>query len=265
MVNMIDSHAHLAFGNAFDVDRRQVIDRMKAAAVNGWIEVGTDIAQSMKALGLVEGRDDAWVSVGVHPTDIDELDETSWGEIERLLGHEKVVAVGEVGFDFYRTLVEEKDEVKIRQAEVLERFVELAERFDKPMIFHVRDTLKTFDAQEAMIDFLKGKEVKGVIHTFSGNVDHARAYLDLGLHLSFSGVVTFKNAGEIAEAAKICPADKMLIETDSPFLAPVPYRGQRNEPAYVRLVAQQLAELRRVSLEEIDQVTEANTRRLFGL
>jgi len=258
---MIDSHAHVAF-DSFDSDRAAVIARLPQSGVRGWIEVGTDLEQSAKAVALAEEYEQCWASVGVHPSDIAVLDDAGWNIIEGLLQKDKIVAVGEVGFDFYRggSLEDQK--------KVLTRFAELARERELPMIFHVRDQAGTRNAHEAMLNFLKDlpneKRPGGVIHTFSGTVEQAKEYLALGLYLSFSGVVTFPTAGEIAEVAKTMPIDRVLIETDCPFLTPDPYRGKRNEPAYVSFVAQRIAELRGLSVEEVDQDTEENTRRLFA-
>jgi TatD DNase family protein len=259
---MIDSHAHVMF-DSFDSDRDQVIKRMPEAGVTGWIEIATNLEQSRQAVALAQQYDTCWAAVGVHPDDISELNEDTWPVIEELLQKPKVVAVGEVGFDFYR---EGKRE---QQEPVLRRFVELAQARQLPVVFHVRDTKGTYNAHEAMVEFLKSysdaDRPHGVLHTFSGTREHAQQYLELGMYLSFSGVITFKNAGPILDVVKTMPLGRLLIETDCPFLAPEPYRGKRNEPAYVRFVAQKIAELRQVSLEEINRLTHENTKRLFKL
>lgn len=252
---MYDSHAHLAF-SAFDNDRADVVAQLQPAGVAGWVEVGTDLEQSRKVVALAEQHDNCWATVGVHPDDVTELNEAAWQELEKLAQHKKVVAIGEVGFDFFR---EGRREI---QEPILRRFVELAQRVKKPVVFHVRS------AHEAMLKFLRGCSEcpKGVIHTFSGNAEQAKAYLELGIYLSFSGVLTFPKKAEVIQAvARTMPLDRILIETDCPFLTPQAHRGQRNEPSYVRFVAEKLAELRGVSLTEIDRVTEENTKRLFDI
>lgn len=275
---MIDSHAHLAYPGSYDKDLPEVLQRMTSANVRGWVEIGTDLEQSRRALALAQRHNNSWATVGVHPSDIPVKPASAarhgaggvdWDAIEELLAQPKVVAVGEVGFDFYRTPADQKSTAKDQQWKVLTKFVELAKQRDLPMVFHVRDTAGTYDAHETMIEFLQSLPVQqrpsGVIHTFSGTKQHAKEYLELGVHVSFSGVVTFKKAGEIAEVAATMPLDRVLIETDCPFLAPEPHRGQRNEPAYVALVADRVAQLRKISFEEVDQTTEENTRRLFNL
>lgn len=258
---MIDSHAHVAFG-AFDADRAEVIARLPAAGVSGWIEVGTDLKHSRKAVVLAEQYHSCWATVGVHPDDVGELDEMVWQELEKMARQKKVVAIGEVGFDFFR------EGTHALQEPVLRRFVELARRASKPVVFHVRDGEES--AHEAMLEFLRGfsdaERPRGVVHTFSGSEEQAKQYLELGMYLSFSGVLTFpKKAEVIQEVARTMPLERILIETDCPFLTPHVHRGQRNEPSYVRFVAEKLAELRGVSLEEIDRVTRENTKRLFDL
>ena len=258
---MIDSHAHMHF-DQFDEDRAAVIARARAAGLLGWIEVGVDVLTSRKAIEIAR-TENVWASVGVHPSDIATIKDGDWGIIEELLAAPRVVAVGEVGFDFYRGGTQED------QLPILQRFVALAVKRNLPVIFHVRDATDGPSAHEAMIRFLQAlpdnQRPRGVMHTFSGDAAQAQTYLELGMYLSFSGVVTFKKAASMAEVATTMPLDRLLIETDCPFLAPEPLRGQRNEPAYVKYVASKIAELRGVSLEEITAVTTANTKKLFSI
>jgi TatD DNase family protein len=287
---LFDSHAHVAF-KQFDADRAAVIGRAHAAGLTGWLEVGTDVASSQRAVELAMKQTGVFATVGVHPSDIGEVTEADWVTLEAMLAQECVVAVGEVGIDFYRggTLKP--------QLRVLERFVRLAREHSLPVVFHVRDApqnpsqpplirggeqeknsppdkgesegVLTHNAHDALIQYLESLPLdarpRGVIHTFSGTSAQAQQYLALGLYLSFSGVVTFKNAGDMAEAAKTVPLDRFLIETDCPFLAPQQYRGQRNEPAYVRFVAEKVAELRGESVEAISEASWRNAQRLFAL
>jgi len=258
---MIDSHAHIMF-DSFDVDRDDVIARTREAGVQGWLEIGTDIGSSRRAVALAQQHAFVWAAVGVHPDDITDLSEASWQELEKLLEKDRVVAVGEVGFDFYRegTLVEQRP--------VVERFVALALSRDLPVVWHVRSGDEE-DAHEALLDYLEAlprdQIPSGVIHTYSGDEQQAERYLALGLYLSFSGVVTFKNAGAAATVAQTVSLERMLIETDCPFLAPEPYRGKRNEPAYVRYVAERIAQLRGLDIDEVIEQTVANAKNLFGL
>lgn len=258
---MIDSHAHVAF-KQFNEDRDEVMARAKEAGVFGWIEVGTDVEQSRKAMELAEKHENAWATVGVHPSDIDELNETVWQELDGMAGQEKVIAIGEVGFDLYRGGDLDK------QKTALQKFIELAGKHDLPIVFHMRSSDEV-DVNQELIEYLESlpeaDRPRGVMHTFSGNMEQAKRYLDLGLYLGFSGVVTFKNVGELTDIVKEVSLDRILIETDCPFLAPDPYRGQRNEPAYVKLVAEKIAGLKNVGVEEVDKVTTENTKQLFGI
>ena len=266
---MFDSHAHVTF-EQFAADREAVLNRAGQAGVTGWVEVGTDVASSGRAAAFARqytGRPPhqvaVWASAGVHPSDIAALTEEGWAELTQLADEEVVVAIGEVGLDFYRGGTAEQ------QVPVLERFIDLAVTKQLPVIFHVRDAAKGANAHDELLQLLAGLPIsrrpRGVIHTFSGTEAQAEAYLQLGLHLSFSGVVTFDNAGEVAAVAGSMPLHRMLIETDCPFLAPAPHRGQRNEPAYVHLVAQKIAELRGTSPDQVIAQTAANTQELFGL
>jgi len=258
---MFDSHAHVMFPS-LDADREAVMSRAREAGLWGWMEVGVDGAQSRRAIALAEKEDGVYASVGVHPDDIAGLHETAWQEMMALASHSKVKAIGEVGLDFYR------DGKLAEQLPVLKRFITLAQEKKLPVIFHVRDGLE-INAHEELLKLLASysaaERPRGVIHTYSGTLIQAKQYLDFGLHLSFSGVLTFKHAGELVEVAKMIPADKMLVETDSPFLAPVPYRGKQNEPAYVKLVAEKLAEIRGVSFSEIEKQTDTNAKVLFKI
>lgn len=269
---MFDSHAHVAY-STFDPDRDEVIRRARESGVTGWLEIGTDLAQSEAAVALAQQQESVWAAVGVHPSDIGSLQESDWSRLEALVEEEKVVAVGEVGLDFYR------GGTAADQLPVLERFVKLAVERNLPVVFHVRDLVKESgnsdgagdqqSAHDTMITFLQSLPLRdrprGVMHTFSGNQEQAAVYLELGMYLSFSGVVTFKNARVTAEVATTAPLDKILIETDCPFLAPEPHRGKRNEPAYVKFVAEKIAQLRGLALAEVEQATDNNFRTLFGV
>lgn len=262
---MYDSHAHVAF-EQFNEDRDEVIDRFRQSGGVGWIEIGTDVADSKRAIEVAEGMKQSGLTVrataGVHPSDIFDLTDEDYAELKELASHELVCAIGEVGFDFHH------QGGGVEQKNALDSFIDIAREVNKPMVFHVRDG-EHGDAHNEMLGVLEGlsdsKRPTGVIHTFSGTVDQAERYLALGMYLSFSGVVTFANAGEIAEAAVLAPLNRILIETDCPFLAPDPFRGKRNEPAYVKYVAEKVAHLRNVSVEEVISATKENTETFFGI
>lgn len=257
---MIDSHAHI-LAEQFDADREALI--LSARDNNlAWIEVGTDVERSKKAVALAEQHVNIFASVGVHPDDIKNIHEGDWEVLEKLVGSPKVKAIGEVGFDTYR------DGTIEAQGPVLRRFIDLAQKVNKPVIFHVRSG-NGIDAHSELLRVLssysKAYLPRGVIHTFSGSLEQAEQYIALGMMISLSGVITFKNAQDIREIAKNIPLSNMLAETDCPFLTPEPFRGKRNEPIYVKYVIQKIADIRGVSFEEIDAVTEQNAKKLFTL
>ncbi len=274
---LFDTHAHVTFSQ-FDDDRSEVIARARAAGLRGWLEVGTDVAASKQAIALAEQEEGVIASVGVHPSDIAGLTDAAWEELSLLLTNERVRAVGEVGLDYYHTppdLPSEQDglraagrgDVRELQLSTLKRFHKLALQHDLPMIFHIRDG-DTVSANDDVLEWLESlssdKVPRGVMHTFSGSPEQAQRYLALGLYLSFSGVITFKNAGANRIVAENMPLDRILIETDSPFLAPEPYRGKQNEPAYVALVAQKIASVRSMPVAELANATTDNAQRLFS-
>lgn len=250
---MTDTHCHPQFPQ-YDADRAQVI---KNAFENGvkMICVGTDLEMSRKAIKLATDYENIWASIGLHPNDNvgEEYDHRAFRE---LAGHKKVVAIGEIGLDYYRTTG--SDQIKVQQKR-FERQLELAESLGKPLILHCRDGARS--AHEDMFSFLKSVSVGGVIHSFTSSWQNAKRYIDMGFHIGFNGIITF--AKDYDETIKNMPLEFLLLETDAPYLTPVPHRGQRNEPAFVKLVAQKIAELRNVSYHEIEKVTDENADNLF--
>lgn len=258
---MFDAHAHVAFSQ-FDKDRADVIQRAREAGLSGWLEVGTDLEHSKKAVALAEKEDGVFATVGVHPTDISSITESTWVELRELLQHPKVRAIGEVGLDFYRAGNPEE------QKTVVGYFLEIAREAHLPIIFHIRSGPNQ-DAHDELLFLLSALDPElrpaGVIHTYSGTAEQARKYLELGMYLSFSGVVTFGNAEQVLEAARWAPLGRILIETDCPYLAPAPYRGKRNEPAYVKLVAEKLAEVKNVEVEKLIEHTDRNVKEVLQI
>lgn len=259
-LGMIDSHAHI-LAEQFDIDRDALISSAEENGL-GWVEVGTDVAGSEKAVELAEKNQHIFASVGVHPDSITTIQEEDWAVLEKLLENKKVCAIGEIGFDTYR------EGTILEQEPVLRRFIKLAQKMHKPLIFHVRSGNGT-DAHVELLRVLSSyphsELPNGVIHTFSGSLQQANEYISLGMMISFSGVITFKNAGDLREIAKNIPIESILVETDCPFLTPEPHRGQRNEPAYVRYVIERIADIRGTSFQEIEQATEVNTKQIFAL
>jgi TatD DNase family protein len=254
-MNLIDIHAHLDFKD-YDADRAAVIQRTREAEC-GVINVGVDLATSKAVIKLAEENDLMWATVGFHPIDCqgDALTmggvvefENDWRELEKLAAHDKVVAIGECGLDYYRLERNIKsqtlDKIKERQIEIFEKQIELAVRLDKPLMLHVRD------AYNEVWEILKRfSMVRGNVHCFTGDWEQAQKFLDLGLTLSFTGIITFAN--QYDEVLARVPLDKIMAETDSPLLAPAPYRGQRNEPLYVAEVVKKIAEIKDLPLPEV--------------
>jgi len=250
---LVDSHCHLDFP---DLANRMpdVLLRMQENQVGLAVCIGVNLENFPQVLALAEQHELLYATVGVHPeyTDVEEPDE------ERLLtlaAHPKVIAIGETGLDYYW----QKDQPEW-QRDRFRTHIRAAKRCGKPLVVHTRDsaadTLRVLKEEGA-------DAVGGVMHCFTENWDIARLALDLGFYLSFSGIVTFKNAAIVKEVAQKCPLDRLLVETDSPYLAPVPYRGKPNEPAYVRYVAEEIAKLRSVSIDEVHQATTDNFFSLF--
>jgi TatD DNase family protein len=217
--------------------------------------VGRGLEAPREAASLAASEPDVFATVGVHPHDVARMSEADWTELSELAGRPRVVGVGETGLDYYY-----QHSPREAQLAAYRRFVALARTADLPVVSHVRDA-----HLEAAAVLREESAGPGVIHCFSGGVAEARAYLDLGQHLSFSGILTFKNAGNIRDAAAFAPLDRILIETDAPYLAPIPHRGRRNEPAFLAETLAVLAGLRGLPVAELDAVTTTNTRRLFRL
>lgn len=254
---LIDSHCHLdrvdlsPYQNAFSIFMQQT----REAGVDRMLCVSIDLESYPDMLALVLPYEDISVSVGVHPNDFDRHEPTV-DELVELASHPRNVAIGETGLDFFRS---EGDLDWQRQR--FRTHIQAAREAGKPLIIHTRD------AREETLGIMKegkAEQAGGVLHCFTENWDMASAALDMGFYISFSGIVTFKNAQELREVAARVPLDRMLIETDSPYLAPVPYRGKPNEPKYVRQVAQTIAELRGMDAEELATQTARNYLELFG-
>ena len=259
----IDSHAHLDTSH-YDADRAEVIARAQAAGVDLFLEIaGSDIGEGslLKGLKLAEDHAFIYAAVGLHPHEASLFDDQLEATLVNAARHAKVIGWGEIGLDYHYD-----HSPRAVQRTVFARQLELGLAERLPAIIHTRE------ADDDTIAILRaawadqgGSEIGGIIHCFTGTQALADAALAMGFHISFSGVVTFKAADELRAVARTVPMERLLIETDCPFLAPVPYRGKRNEPAYVVETAKQLAALRDVSVEEIAQVTTANFKRLFGL
>ena len=249
----IDSHAHLNF-EAFDADRTAVIQRAIEAGVEKIVVPSVEVESSARAVELAETYPPLYAAVGVHPQDAEKFLEDQIPRFLQWAKHPKVVAIGELGLDFYREYNPRK-----LQIQVFERFVSLAKETSLPVIIHNRSADTDVLAVLSRAEF---STVTGVFHCFSSDLAYAKKVLNLGYFLSFTGIVTFKNSNA-RDVLRELPLDRLLIETDAPLLAPVPHRGRRNEPAYVRFIAQEFARVKGLALEEVAKVTTQNALRLF--
>jgi TatD DNase family protein len=263
-MGLIDSHCHLEakdFVTADGADERPaVLERARAAGVEAFVCVGSgaSLDEVRTAVAMAEAHPDIWAAVGIHPHDAARIPAGTLEEIERLAAsHPRVVAVGETGLDYYY-----KHSPAAEQQEMLRRFIAMARATRKPLSLHIRDAHP--DAVRILTEE-GARDVGGVIHCFTGELADARAYVELGFHISLSGVVTFKSAAPIREAAAWVPRERLLVETDCPFLAPVPLRGKRNEPAYITHTAAAVAGLRGEDPFDFATATTANARALFRL
>jgi TatD DNase family protein len=261
----VDSHCHLE-GPKFAQDRGEVLFRAQEAGLEALVAIGNGNGPEDMDCGirLADGHDWMWATAGVHPHEARLADEEAFQVLDGLAQHPKVIAVGEIGLDYHYD--HSPREV---QREVLVRQMEIARARKKPVVIHNRTS---DNSENAWIDLLHlldehwaSTGLGGVLHCFTGEVKHAHAALDMGFMISFAGNVTYPKAQNIRAAAKAIPLDRMLIETDSPYLAPVPYRGKRNEPAYVVETARQIAELRGITRDEVGRATTDNFYRFFKL
>ncbi|WJV18888.1 TatD family hydrolase [Rossellomorea marisflavi] len=253
---LFDTHVHLN-AEQFDEDVEEVIARAKEAGVENMVVVGFDRPTIERAMELVETYDFLYASVGWHPVDAIDMKDEDLDWIEEWTKHPKVVALGEMGLDYHW----DKSPEDV-QKDVFRRQIRLAKKVKLPIIIHNRE------ATQDIVDILKeeeASEVGGIMHCFSGSPEVAKECVDMNFYISLGGPVTFKNARKPKEVAKEIPLKKLLVETDCPYLAPHPNRGKRNEPAYVRLVAEQIAELKEISIEEVEAATTRNAKKLFNI
>lgn len=253
---LFDSHAHLNHEDFFD-DRPAVLDRARSGGVGGIVVVGYDLASSLRAVTIAEQEADCYAAVGIHPHDAEGADASNFDALVNLLHHPRVVALGEIGLDYYRNF--SPPEV---QRNVFARLLRLARERDKPIIIHHRE------ANDDLIRLLRSEGVPpagGVLHCFSGGVEWMERVLHLDLHIGMAGPVTFPKADEERRVAAAAPLDRLLIETDSPYLSPVPRRGRRNEPAHLGYIAEQIAAVRHMEGDEVAEATCQTALALFRI
>jgi TatD DNase family protein len=252
----IDSHCHLNYKGLVE-DQAGVLVRARAAGVDAMLNISTRASEWDDVLGAAEREPDVWASVGVHPHDADTHEDVETQTLVERTRHPRVVGIGESGLDFY---YDKSD--RDRQRASFRAHIAAARETGLPIIVHTRDAED--DTHRILAEEMDAGAFTGVIHCFTASADFARKALDLGLYISISGIVTFKNARDLQDTARTLPADRLLIETDSPFLAPVPHRGKPCEPAFVADTARFLADLRGEPLEALAASTSANFRTLFA-
>jgi TatD DNase family protein len=257
-VQLVDSHCHLDDAQ-FDKDRDSVIERACAAGVKYMLAIGAGSGPPDLEAGIrmAEKYARVFATAGVHPNDAEKIGAGTFIDLERALRHPKIKGLGEIGLDYHWGVPKEK------QIPLFITQLEIAARLRLPVVIHTRDAFA--DTMHVLRTHWATTGLPCIMHCFTGNAEQARECLDLGFYLAFGGVATFSKAGEIREAARITPRERLLLETDAPYLAPAPHRGKRNEPAYVAITAQAIAELRGVSTEELAAQTTGNFERLFQM
>jgi TatD DNase family protein len=251
----IDSHAHYD-DDWFNEDRDVLIDTLHKNGVDKIVNIGSSVASSKTSLALAEKYDFIWAAVGVHPEDCVGMTERDLDEIKNLCAHKKVVAIGEIGLDYHYADVSPKE----NQQKWFEKQLDLAHSLDLPIVVHARE------ATQDTFDMIKESKVrKGVIHAFSGSAEIALEYIKMGFYIGVGGVVTFKNGKSLVRTVENIPLESIVIETDCPYLAPVPNRGKRNDSSNLLYTAQKIAELKNTTLEEVARVTSINAEKLYGI
>ncbi len=248
---IFDTHAHYD-DERFDDIRDALLSSLHKNGVGAVITCGCDKESSIKALNMAERYPNVYAAVGIHPCNIDSG--TDLEEIEELAKHEKCVAIGEIGLDYYWT-----QDNKPEQKEIFESQLNLSKKLNLPVIIHDRD------AHADTLEILKKHSVKGVLHSFSGSPEMAKELIDLGLYIGIGGVITFKNAKKLPDVVKMLPMDRILLETDAPYLTPVPFRGKTNHSAMIYFSAEKIAEIKETSTEKILKETFSNAKNLFSI
>ncbi|WP_138204358.1 TatD family hydrolase [Haloimpatiens lingqiaonensis] len=252
---IFDSHAHYD-DESFNEDREQVIKELKENGIVGILNCGAAMEGARDSVKLADKYDFFYAAVGLHPEYADKLDEAAVEELRQLAKNPKVKAIGEIGLDYY---YEENPERQV-QREAFRRQMELARELGLPVVIHDRDAHG--DTLEIIKDF---PEVKGVVHCFSGSPEFAKECLKMGYYVGFTGVVTFKNAKKVIDVLKVVPMDRILVETDCPYMAPVPYRGKRNRSDYIKFIIEKISEIKEIPTEQVEIITIGNTKNLFKI
>ncbi|GJL64647.1 MAG: putative metal-dependent hydrolase YabD [Nitrospirales bacterium] len=257
---LVDSHVHLD-DERYNPDRAEIFERAEEAGVEAFVTIGCDLETSRAAVELADRHANVYATIGVHPHEVKHIQDSWYRELKELAKHPKVVGYGEIGLDFHYD-----HSPRDTQRQRFREQIQLAHELQLPVVIHTRE------AQDDTITILReehASQIGGVIHCFSGDASLANNALDLGFYISFSGIITFRNASELREIVRTVPDDRLLIETDAPYLTPVPYRGKRNESAYIKQVAEKVAEVKEganpEAFERIAKMTATNAKRLFNL
>ena len=253
MNNIFDSHAHYT-DKAFNDDRTDMLGSLKESGICGVINCGADLEGSQGSLALSREYDYVYFACGVHPEEVDGLPEDYIDILRNMAQDKKCVAIGEIGLDYYW-----RQDNKDLQKKIFEEQILLAKELDLPIIVHDRE------AHEDTLIILKKHKPKGVLHCFSGSVETAKEVLKLGMYIGLGGAVTFKNAKKPVDVAAMLPLDRLLLETDCPYMAPVPMRGKRNNSAYIQYVAEKIGEIKGVDPQDVTDNATENTKKLFGI
>lgn len=250
---IFDSHAHYD-DERFAEDRKEVIASLQQNGVVGVIDIGCDLETSQKAVDLAKSHPFFYAAVGYHPHEASRFNQPDFAEIQKLLQHPKVVAMGEIGLDYHYDLSPRE-----KQIEVFDRQLTLAEELDIPIIIHTRE------ATQDTLNLLQKHRCRGVVHCYSGSAETAKVLLKLGYYIGFTGVITFPNARKIVEACSIVPAERILLETDCPYMAPVPFRGKRCWSPMIEKTAERIAQIKGMEPQTLIDTARENTKRLFGI
>ena len=253
---IFETHAHYE-DVKFDSDREALLASLPKQNIEYVINVGSNLETTKRSIELAKQYDYIFAAVGVHPSDVEELDESSYDVLEKAAKFEKTVAIGEIGLDYYW---DKEPAVQAKQREWFKRQMLLAKQHNLPVIIHSRDAAE--DTMRVMKE-IKAEEIPGVIHCYSYSVEMAKEFVKMGYYIGIGGVVTFKNAKKLKEVAAEIPLERILLETDCPYMAPEPHRGERNSSLYIPYVVEKLAEIRNISKEEIISTTNQNARKLF--
>ena len=253
-MNFVDTHCHLHFPD-YQSDQEAVIEKARSAGVQYFINVGTDVKSTKASIALAEKYDFIYATAGIHPHDAKDATPEDMYQLADLMRHPRIVAIGEVGLDYYRNLSPADVQIKI-----LTQFFDLSKQYQLPLVLHIRDA---YDEAVRLLKENFKPPVAAVSHCFSSNREVMEKLLDLGLFISFAGPITYKKNDALREAAKHCPLNRIVVETDAPFLAPQNNRGKRNEPAYLMETAKQIADLKGISLEELSKASTRNCEVLF--